>query len=70
MLTVKILFCLVPFLFTTVFACSKYNGSTDSEAADLHKKGTGLSNLEHEICGDDADEGTHQITTGDRGATQ
>ena len=64
LLTVIILFCLIPFLFTTVFACSNYNGSTDSEAADLHRRGTGFSNLEHEICGDDADEGTLQITTG------
>ena len=33
-----ILLCLVPFHFTTVFACSNYDGSTDSEAADLHRK--------------------------------
>ena len=52
------------------FACSNYDGSTDSEAADLHRKGTGLSNLEHKICGNDADEGTLQIITWDGGATQ
>ena len=78
LLTVIILFCLVLsclvllscFSFHNCFACSNFNGSTDSEAADLHRKGTGLSNLEHKICGDDADEGTLLITTGDRGATQ
>ena len=39
-------------------ACSNYDGSTDCEAAGLHRKGTGFSNLDHKICGNDADEGT------------
>ena len=58
------------FSFHNSFACSHYDGSTDSEAADLHGKGAGLSNLEHKICCNDADEGILQITTLDRGATQ
>ena len=29
--------------FHNCFACSNYDGSTDREAADLHRKGTGLS---------------------------
>ena len=58
------------FSFHNCFACSNYDGSTDSEAADLHRKGTGLSNLEHKTCGNDADEGTLQITAWDRRAFQ
>ena len=57
MLTVIILFC---FSFHDCFACSNYDGSTDSEAADLNRKGTGLFNLEHKISGKDADEGTEE----------
>ena len=57
------------FSFHNFYACSKYDGSTDSEAADLHRKGTGLSNLEHKIRDNVADEVTVQITTWDRGAT-
>ena len=60
---------LTTFSFHNCFACSNYDGSTDSEAADLHKKSTG-PNLEHKICGNDADEETLQITTWDRGLTQ
>ena len=69
LLTIIVLFCVVPF-FNNCFACSNYNWSTDNEAADLHRKGTGLSNLKQKICGNDADEGTLQVTTWDRGATQ
>ena len=58
------------FSFNNCFACSNYDGPTDSEAADLHRKSTGLSNLEHKVCGIDADEGTLQLTTWDRGVTQ
>ena len=58
------------FYFHNCFACSNYDGATDSEAADLHRKGTGLSNLKHKICGNDADNGTLQITTWGRGASQ
>ena len=51
------------FSFHNCFSCSNYDGSTDREAANLHRKGTGLSNLDHKICGKDADEGTLQFTT-------
>ena len=49
LLTVTNLFCLVPFIWQ-VFSRSNYDGSTDSEAAGLHRKCTGLSRLEHETC--------------------
>ena len=58
------------FSFHNCLACSNYDAWTDSEAADLHRKGTGHSNLENKIFGNDADEGTLQITTWDRGTTQ
>ena len=35
-------FLLSTFSFHNCFACSNYDGSTDSEAADLHRKGTGF----------------------------
>ena len=50
------------------FACSNYDGSTNTEAADPHQKNTCFSNLEHEISADDADGGTQLIITSDRGA--
>ena len=58
------------FSFHNCFACSNYDGSTDSEAANLHRKSKGLSNLYPANFGNDADEGTPQITTCDRGANQ
>ena len=56
------------FSFHDCFACSNFDGPTDSEAAAIHRKGTGLCNLEHKICGNDADEGTLKIIFWDRGA--
>ena len=48
------------FSLQNCFACSNYDGSTASEAADLHRK----------VTGNDADDGTLKITAWDRGATQ
>ena len=71
MLTVIIRFCLVPFLFTTVLFCLlKLQWINRQWSCWPTQERHRTFHLEHKICGDDADEGTLQITTGDRGATQ
>ena len=57
-------------MFLQPFGLLKLRWINRQWSSDLHRKVTGLSNLEHEKFGEDADEGTQQITTWDRGATQ
>ena len=63
-------FLLNTFSFHKCSVCSFYDGSTGSEAVDLHRKGKGVSNLENNICSNEKDEGALQSTIWDRGETK